>query len=583
MNITRREFLQALSIGMGLYLTRLPISHAAKHQGLDQVLNGSSVPNNYYDIPKFGNVSFLHFTDCHAQLLPAYYQEPTMNIGIGKNANDLPYVVGKHLVDKFGWSNTSALTYAFSNVDFATLAEKFGTMGGFAHLNTLVKHLRASRPGALLLDGGDTWQGSATALWTNAQDMIDASLILGVDVMTGHWEFTYGMDRVKQVIENDFKDKISFVAQNILDLEFEDPVFEPYVMKEQNGVKIAVIGQGFPFTPIANPRYMVKDWQFGIREDRMQSVIDEAREAGAQVVVLLSHNGLSVDTKLASRVRGLDAIFGGHSHDALPIANEVKNGGGTTLVINSGSMGKFLASLDFKVKAGKVRDYQFNMIPVFSNAIPADKTMQAHIDAVRKPYEKKLSEEIAVSNDVLYRRGTFNGTFDQLICDALMESQNAEISFSPGFRWGMSMLPGQAITTEDIMSQTAITYPNVVRTEISGEHLKLVLEDIADNRFNPDPYFQQGGDMVRVGGLQYDIDISAKQGNRISDMTLNGKAIKANKNYVMAQWASVNENVEGEPMYDVVSKYLRDKKVINVSKVNVPNIKNIPGKFGHFA
>jgi sulfur-oxidizing protein SoxB len=495
-------------------------------------------------------------------------------------ADEMPHIVGEHLLNKMGWPNNSSLAHAFSCVNFNTLAEKFGAMGGFAHMATLIKQLRENRPGALLLDGGDTWQGSATALWTNAQDMVDASLLLGVDVMTGHWEFTYGMDRVKHVMENDFKDKINFVAQNVLDLEFEDPVFEPYTIKEQNGVKIAIIGQAFPFTPIANPRYMVKDWQFGIREERLQQQINDVRDEGAQVVVLLSHNGLNVDMKLASRVRGLDAIFSGHTHDALPIAYEAKNSGGTTLVINSGSMGKFVASLDLDVKAGKVRDYQFNMIPVFSNAIKADKTMQAHIDAVRKPYLKKLNEELAVSNELLYRRGTFNGTFDQLICDTLIESQDAEISFSPGFRWGMSMLPGQPITYEDVMTQTAITYPEVVRTEIKGELLKTVLEDIADNRFNPDPYFQQGGDMVRVGGLEYSIDISAPQGKRISDMTIKGQPVKANKSYIMGQWASVSPDVQGKPMCDVVADYLRDKKVVSVSKLNMPKIKNVPGKYG---
>lgn len=580
MSINRREFLQALSIGMGMYLSRLPVSHAAKYRGLENILKGSEIPENYYDIPRLGNVSFLHFTDCHAQLLPAYYREPSMHLGVGKLADEVPHIVGEHLLKKFNWPNNSALAHAFSCVDFNLLVEKFGAMGGFAHMATLISQLRETRPGALLLDGGDTWQGSATALWTNAQDMVDASLLLGVDIMTGHWEFTYGMDRVKHVMENDFKGKINFVAQNVLDLEFEDPVFEPYTMKEQNGVKIAVIGQAFPFTPIANPRYLVKDWQFGIREDRMQQVIDEVRDAGAQVVVLLSHNGLNVDMKLASRVRGLDAIFSGHTHDALPIAYEAKNAGGITLVINSGSMGKFVASLDLDVKAGKVRDYQFNMIPVFSNAIKADKTMQAHIDQVRKPYLKKLNEKVAVSNDLLYRRGTFNGTFDQIICDALLETQDAEISFSPGFRWGMSMLPGQAITYEDVMTQTAITYPTVVRTEITGKHLKRVLEDIADNRFNPDPYFQQGGDMVRIGALQYSIDVSGAQGKRISDMTLNGKPVAAEKSYVMAQWASVNPDVEGEPMCDVVAGYLRSKKVINDVKVNLPKIKNVPGKYG---
>jgi len=580
MSVNRREFLQAMSLGLGMYLMRMPVSHAAKYKGLESILKGSDVPANYYDIPEFGNVSLLHFTDCHAQLLPAYYSEPAVHLGVGDWVDESPHIVGKHLLKKYGFPNNSALAHAFSCVDYSTLANKFGAMGGFAHMATLINHLRESRPGALLLDGGDSWQGSATSLWTNAQDMVDASLLLGVDVMTGHWEFTFGMERLQHVLANDFKDKIDFVAQNVLDLEFEENVFRPYVMKEQNGVKIGIIGQAFPFTPIANPRYLVKDWQFGIREEKMQETIDEVRSNGAQVVVLISHNGLNVDVKLASRVRGLDAIFGGHTHDAMPAVYEAKNPGGTTLVINSGSMGKFVAALDLDVKSGKVRDYQFNMIPVFSNAIDPDTKMQAHIDAVRKPYLNKLTEELAVNNDLLYRRGTFSGTFDQLICDALLESQNAEIAYSPGFRWGMNVLPGQKITYEDVMKQTAITYPHVVRREVKGANIKLVLEDIADNRFNPDPYFQQGGDMVRIGGLEYTIDITATQGKRINDMSLHGKPIKANKNYVMAQWASVNEGNAGETMYDVLAQYLRDKKVINSVNVNTPKMKNVPGKFG---
>ena len=580
MSITRREFIQAISLGLSLYATRISAGNLSKNSLIQNILHGSEIPNNYYDIKPFGNVPLLHFTDCHAQLLPGYYREPSMHIGVGKWADSMPYIVGEHLLKKMNFQQGSTVAHAFSSTNFEMLAEKFGKMGGFAEMTSLIKTLKSNRPGALLLDGGDTWQGSATSLWTDGQDMIDAALKLGVDVMTGHWEFTYGMERVKHVIENDFAGKIDFVAQNVLDLEFEDPVFEPYTMKEINGVKVAVIGQAFPFTPIANPRYMVKDWQFGLREDRLQEMIDECKEKGAQVITLLSHNGLNLDMKLATRVIGLDVIFSGHTHDALPFAYEAKNAGGRTLVVNSGSGGKFVALLELDVKKGKPIDFQFNMIPVFANAITPDKDMADYIKSVRKPYEEKLNEKLAVSHDLLYRRGTFNGSFDQLICDAIMNYHDTEIAFSPGFRWGMSVLPGQPITLDDVMDQTAITYPVVTKSTLSGQHIKNILEDVGDNRFNPDPYYQQGGDMVRVGGLQYSINIGNPGGKRIGDMTLNGKPIDPNKKYTVAGWAGVRQLEEGPAIYDVVADYLRDKKTVEISNVNIPKIKNNPGKYG---
>ena len=571
MYLTRREFLEALAAAMATGLGSTPNATLAGPTSIEKM----GLPSNYYELPNFGNVSLLHFTDCHAQLLPSYYREPDMHLGVGSMYDKVPHLVGQFLLDKLQIASKTADAYALTCLNFPELAQQYGRMGGFAHLATLVKKLRNSRPGALLLDGGDTWQGSATSLWTNGQDMVDACLLLGVDVMTGHWEFTYGMDRVKHIVENDFKDKLDFIAQNIIDYEFEDRVFAPYSMKEMNGVPIAVIGQAFPYVPIAHPRYMIDKWQFGIQEDKLQETINEVRSKGAQVVVLLSHNGMDLDQKLATRVSGLDVILGGHTHDAVPIAYEAKNSGGTTLVINSGAAGKFLSVLDLNVKKGKVRDYRFKLVPVFSNFIEPDQNMQQHIDKVRAPYKKQLSEELAVSNELLYRRATFNGTFDQLICNALMETQDAEIAFSPGFRWGMSILPGQPITFEDVMNQTAITYPIVTRNEMSGNRIKEVLEDLADNRFNPDPYSQQGGDMVRVGGLQYTLDPVAKRGKRIQDMLLNGKKLKANKKYTVAGWASVQPNLKGKPVWDEVAGYLRNKKIVSIKSLNIPKLKNI--------
>ena len=485
-----------------------------------------------------------------------------MNLGLGDMQGRLPHLVGEQLLKaakvKPGTAEAHALTY----LDFEQAARRYGKVGGFAHLATLVKRLRASRPGALLLDGGDTWQGSGTSLWTKGQDMVDACKLLGVDVMTGHWEFTLGMERVKEIVEKDFAGKVDFVAQNIKTTDFGDPVFKPYVIKPMNGVQVAIIGQAFPYTPIANPRYMVAEWEFGIQDENMQKVVDEARAKGAQVVVVISHNGMDVDLKMASRVRGIDAILGGHTHDGMPVASVIKNAGGQTLVTNAGSNGKFLGVLDFDVKNGKVADYRYKLLPVFANMLPADKDMDALITKIRAPYEAKLAEQLAVTEGLLYRRGNFNGTGDQLIVDALMEAQGAQIAFSPGFRWGTTLLPGQPITREWLLDMTATTYSYATLTEMKGEMLKTVLEDVADNLFNPDPYYQQGGDMVRVGGLTYACDPTAAQGKRISDMRLKGQPIDAGKNYLVAGWAPVAEEASkagNKMVWDVVEDWLKAK------------------------
>jgi len=404
--------------------------------------------------------------------------------------------------------------------------------------------------------------------------MVDATKQLGVDVMTGHWEFTFGADRVSEIIENDLEGHIDFVAQNVIDNQWEEDVFKPYVIKEMNGIPVAVIGQAFPYTPIANPRWMIPEWSFGIREDKMQDNVDAARKEGAQVVIVLSHNGMDVDLKMASRVRGIDAIMGGHTHDAVPKPVEVKNAGGTTLVINSGSNGKFLSVLDFDVKNGKVRDFRYRLLPVFSNFIEPDARMSKLISDVRKPYLDKLNEELGVADELLYRRGNFNGTFDQLILDAMLDVQEADIAFSPGFRWGVSVLPGEPITFEHVMTQTAITYPTATLSEVSGEQIKVILEDVADNLFNEDPYYQQGGDMVRVGGLKYSIDLSQKIGKRISDMELNGKPLDANKKYRLAGWASM-EKREGTPIWEVVAEYIRAQDAVRIKELNIPKIKGL--------
>ncbi len=568
----RREFLNVLAAAAaaGFPLT----SREALAQG-----NAAAM----YDVAPFGNVSLLHFTDCHAQLLPIYFREPSVNIGVGDFAGKPPHLVGEALLRHFGIKPGTIDAHALTYLDFVAAAKTYGKVGGFAHLATLVRRLKASRPQALLLDGGDTWQGSATALWTKGQDMVDACKLLGVDVMTGHWEFTLGADRVKEIVAKDFAGRIEFVAQNIKTADFGDPVFPPYTIRPVNGVPVAIVGQAFPYTPIANPRYFVAEWTFGIQDEALQKVVDEARGKGAQAVVLLSHNGMDVDLKLASRVRGIDAILGGHTHDGVPAPTIVVNGGGRTLVTNAGSNGKFLAVLDLDVRGGKVADFRYKLLPIFSDLLPADPAMGALIDKVRAPYKAKLEERLAVTEGLLYRRGNFNGTFDQLLLDGLMAEKNAEIAFSPGFRWGTSLLPGQAITFEHLMDQTAITYPYVTVNELTGEMIKTILEDVADNLFNPDPYYQQGGDMVRVGGLTYAIDPRAKMGSRITRMTLSGKPLDAAKKYKVAGWAPVSEEAKaagGEPIWEVIARYLRAQKTVAPRALNLPQVEGVAGNPG---
>ena len=574
MSMNRREFLKTLAIAGSAGLA-LPGCSLLSRKTFRKA------PSDLYEVPAYGNVSLLHFTDCHAQLLPLWFREPHINIGVGDMRGRPPHLVGRHFLEYFGIEPGSIYAHAYTYLDFVEAAQFYGKVGGFAHLATLVKHLRAQRPGSLLLDGGDTWQGSATALWTKGQDMVDACKLLGVDVMTAHWEFTYGAERVQEIIENDLAGHIDFVAHNVFDNTWEERVFDPYVIKEINGVPVAIIGQAFPYTPVANPRYMIPDWSFGIREEELQGVIDEAREKGAQVCVLLSHNGMDVDLKLASRVRGLDAILGGHTHDAVPRAMEVKNAAGTTLVINSGSNGKFLSVLDLDVRGGQVRGYQFHLLPVFSNLLEPDPEMSAYIEKVRAPFKARLNETLAVTDDLLFRRGNFNGTFDQLILDAMLAVQDAQIAFSPGFRWGATLLPGDPITFEDLMTQTAITYPTATLNEFTGEQIKAIMEDVADNLFNKDPYYQQGGDMVRVGGLRYTMDPTADIGDRIRDMELDGKPIDPKKKYKVAGWAPVARPMEGKPIWDVVAEYLRDQKFIRIGRPNEPKLVNVTGNPGY--
>ncbi|MEW8460246.1 MAG: thiosulfohydrolase SoxB [Candidatus Thiodiazotropha endolucinida] len=585
MSISRREFLRLM--GLAGAAGMMPSS----------VFAAKKLPADLYEVPKFGNLSLLHITDTHAQLNPIYFREPNVNLGIGYAFNKAPHLVGKRLLDHFGVAPGSIEAHAFSYLDFDAAAGKYGKVGGFAHLKTLIQRIRDDRgPGnSLLLDGGDTWQGSGTAYWTRGKDMVGACNRLGVDVMTGHWEFTY-LD--EEVISNIADFKGDFVAQNVMvreealfDYKFPDfdgfdedegNAFKPYVIKQGGGARVAVIGQAFPYTPIANPQRFIPDWTFGIQDELMQGVVDTVREnEKPDVVVVISHNGMDVDLKMASRVSGIDVIMGGHTHDGMPAPTVVKNAGGKTLVTNAGSNGKFLGVMDLDVQGGKVRDFRYRLLPIFSNLLPADKAMQAYIDEVRAPYKDKLEEQLAVTEETLYRRGNFNGTFDQVICDALTTVNDAQISLSPGFRWGTTVLPGQTITMDNVMDQTCITYPETYRREMKGSDIKAILEDVSDNLFNKDPYYQQGGDMVRVGGLDYVCEPGAGFGKRISNMTLDdGTKVEADKNYVVSGWATVGSKAPGEPIWDTVAKYLRDQKTVKIKKINTPKlvgVKDNPG------
>ena len=563
----RRSFLEAMAAAAA---AGLPLQSLAARQG-----DGAK----FYDLPRAGNVSLLHITDCHAQLLPVHFREPDVNLGVGVAEGRPPHLVGEKFLRAFDLAPRTRQAHAYTFLEFPEAARVYGRMGGFAHLATLVKRMRDSRPGALLLDGGDTWQGSGTALWTQGRDMIEASKALGVDIMTGHWEFTYGQERVKQAVEKELGG-IEFLAQNVATADFGDPVFKPYTLREINGATVAIIGQAFPYTPIANPRYFVPDWTFGIKEQELQKHVDDVRGKGAQAVVLLSHNGMDVDLKLASRVTGIDVILGGHTHDAVPRPLEVKNAAGTTLVTCAGSNGKFLGVLDMDVRQGKVQAIRYHLLPVFSNLLPADPGMEALIKRVRAPFESKLNEKLATSTGLLYRRGNFNGTVDQVILDALMTVKGAQIAFSPGFRWGTTLLPGEAITMEHVMDWSAITYPYTTLNDISGEMIKTILEDVCDNLFNPDPYYQQGGDMVRVAGLTFACAPRNAMGQRISDMRLGGDPIVASKTYKVAGWAPVAEGAKGEPVWDVIAQYLRSRKTLAPPRLSLPRLIGVEGNPG---
>ena len=550
---SRREFIQLASVSAMLLATKPWNSVAAKQ---------SLKTDDLLDFDTKGQVTLLHLTDMHGQLNPVYYRPPSENFGVGKFEGIPPHLVGEAFLEHFGILPNTPLAYAHTMVDYVPLAMEYGKLGGLDHTSTLIKAIRSERGDdkVLLLDGGDTWQGSYTSLKTQGEDMVEVMKALGTEAMVGHWEFTFGQQRLKELID---KLEYPFLGGNVFDTEWDEPVFESTAFFEKGGVSVAVIGQHFPYTPIANPNYMVKGWSFGIRPEVLQKNVDEAKKQGAEIVVLLSHNGFDVDQKLAAMIQGIDVILTGHTHDAIPKGIRIKD----TLLLSSGSHGKYLGRVDLKVKNGKVVETSSNLIPVFSDVVAPDKEMTKLIKQIRSPYEKECNRIIGKTDNLLYRRGNFNGSWDDVICDAIMQERDTEISLSPGFRWGTTLLPGQNITVDDIYSQTSMNYPEVYRVEMTGKMIKDLLEDVCDNIFNPDPFFQQGGDMVRVGGLSYTCHPKNKIGNRISNLRImsSDMLLQSNQKYVVGGWGSVNQNVKGPAIYDLLENFISEKKVIKAS------------------
>ena len=561
---SRREFLQMAAVSASYFAATPNFARAAAQQRLTQD-----------DLLKFeskGQVTLLHLTDIHGQLKPIYFRPPSENYGVGDFEGVPPHLVGETFLNHFSIPAGSAFAYAHTMVDYLSLAKSYGKLGGLDRTATLIKAIRAERGDnkVLLLDGGDTWQGSYCSLKTQGADMVAAMNALKPDAMVGHWEFTLGKERVEELVD---EMGYPFLGSNCFDTEWDERVFQSTAYFERGGIKVAVIGQHFPYTPIANPSHLVEGWSFGIRPDEIQSNIDEARDNGAEIIVLLSHNGFDVDQKLAADISGIDVILTGHTHDAVPEAVRI----GKTLVLSSGSHGKYLGRIDLKVEGGQVVDASSTLIPVFSDVISPDSEMTSLISQLRAPYEAECNRVIGKAGSLLYRRGNFNGSWDDVICDAIREERDVEIALSPGFRWGTTLLPDQPITIDDMYSQTAMNYPAVYRTEMTGEQLKIMLEDVCDNLFNPNPYYQQGGDMVRVGGLSYECAPKEVMGNRIQNMvfTPTGVPIEANKSYVVGGWASVNPDTEGPAIYDLLENYIQRKNLIIPSSVGAVTVKGM--------
>jgi sulfur-oxidizing protein SoxB len=568
MDISRRDFLQFAG-ALGLLSatgTNLFAGEAAK----EKIKNLSF--SDIVDFKAKGKVSLLHICDLHAHIKPLYWREPSTLIS-AKNLVGTPgFICGDSFLDYYGVKEGTVDQYFDTHNDFSALAKKFGKMGGISHMKPMIDHVRKERgdKNVLLLDSGDTWQGTAVALHTKGEAIVDAQKYLGVDVMVGHWEFTYGKERVMELIE---KFKGEFISQNVIDDDpfsddFEELIFPPYTIKEVGGAKIGIIGQSFPFTSTANPKKFTEGWSFALRHESLQEYINELRnEKKVDCIVVLSHDGFSVDQELAKKVTGVDFILSGHTHDPSPKPIVVNN----TVILIAGSHGKYVGRLDLDIEKGKVKDYEFKLMPVASNLIPADKKGDELIEKWYKPYNNELNEVLGTTKGLLYKRDTFYSTFDALIGEAIQTEMKSDIVFTPGYRWGTTLIPGDKILKDNVYEMTAITYPEVYTFELKGDKIAKLMEDIADNVFNENPLLQQGGDMSRLTGASYSIKISGGAGKRISEFMIGGKPIDLKKTYLVSSWGGNLQNAgkhldekKIRPVYDVVSDYIRKKKVIDI-------------------
>lgn len=576
MDITRRDFFHLAGVlGASTFLAGCSSSTTTS-----SMLPSDISASTLMDMKPVGNVSILHICDLHAHLKPLYWREPSTLISAPELVGNPGFICGKNFMNYYGVKDDSLDAYFDTYLNFDELAKKFGKMGGVAHIKTIANEVRRDRgeQNVLFLDSGDTWQGTAVALWTKGEAIVKAQNDLGIDVMVGHWEFTYGKERVAELIG---KLNAKFIAQNIINNDqwsdkFEELVFEPYTIKVVGGHKIGIIGQAFPFTSTANPKHFTEGWSFGINTESLQKYVDKLRiEEKVEAVLLLSHDGFSVDQEVAKKVKGIDFILSGHTHDPAPKPIKINN----TVILISGSHGKYVSRLDLDIKNGKVVDYGYKLIPVASDLIPADPKTQALVNQIYAPYEEKLSEVLGKTKHTLYKRDTFFSTYDALIGDAIKDTMDSEIAFTPGYRWGTTIPAGSAVTLDSVFDMTAITYPEVYTFELKGDRIKALLEDIADNVFNANPMYQQGGDMSRLAGIHYEIKVGAQTGNRINNIKVNGKPLDTNKNYKISSWGGNLQNAGTNlqeskiaPVYDVTANYIRKKGLIDISS-NDTNVK----------
>jgi S-sulfosulfanyl-L-cysteine sulfohydrolase len=568
--ISRREFLQMLAL-------------AAAGPGLHGSLaQARTLAETMYAPAKFGDVSLIHLADRHAQLLPQYYREPSARVGVGQGRNEPPFLVGEHLLERFRVMPSTPHAHALTHLRFEDAAVVYGKVGGVAHLATVVNQLRATRPDALLLDSGDSWVGSGLAEWTQGRDGAEVSRLLGVDAMTGDWEFALGADQLKMLLAGEAKGRTSFLAQNVRERGGGARPFRPHSIYFVGGHPVGVIGLAYPHIGRYGVKNFVPDWEFGLDEPGLQASVDSVRARGVRLVVLMSHAGLPADLKLAKRLRGVDVILSGHSHDPMPQPFVVRGQSNQTLVVSGGAHGKFLGLLDLRMGDSGVLDYRYSLLPIFSRLIKPDAEMAAAVDRLRQPYAARLDETLAITEGALYRRDTFKGPFDQLVLDILRSTTKAEIAIGPGYRFGATLLPGDAITWQHILDYTA-GERGYCEEELSGAEIRNRLEAWSDEVFNPDPYEQSGEDMVRTAGLDFECDPAADHGRRIRRAFVGKQSLEDGRRYKVVSWGVRSLAATGtQSVAGVVADYLRRAKNIAAIEPTMPRMIGREGNLGIF-